>query len=498
MTGGDLDDSLIARARAAHVVVIGGGIAGLVAALECAKVGIPVTVLEASARLGGSVRTVSVAGLAVDTGADAYATRGGTVEKLIDELGLTGDVAAPSAARGWIAGLPAGAAPAPAGGLLGIPDNPWASDVRRVIGWRGAWRAYLDRLRPPLTIGHEHSLGALVRGRMGDRVVDRLVTPIVMGASAVHPDALDADAAAPGLNAALTRVGSLAGAVAVVRGERDPVPPGGPLAGLPGGLSRLVDALAERLRELGVQIRTDVRVDGLDRRLDRGEGGWVVRAIADDEPLVTDADAVIIATDEPAARSLLAEAGAEVPPGDARDLARVDTVTLVIDAPELDARPRGTSVVTVPGSHRARALTHMTAKWGWLADAARAEHPHRHILRVSFGPEARPATVGLSDGDAVALALSEASVLLGIPLDPGQLVDTHLERFTQGPPATARGFATAAQRARDVAHRIPNLGVTGAWLAGSGLAQVIPDAMAEAERVRGRVLWGAESGEQSS
>jgi hypothetical protein len=39
------------------------------------------------------------------------------------------------------------------------------------------WRAYLDRLRPPLTIGRERSLGALVRSRMGARLRDRLVAP---------------------------------------------------------------------------------------------------------------------------------------------------------------------------------------------------------------------------------------------------------------------------------------------------------------------------------
>ena len=40
-------EALIDRAQRTHVVVVGGGVAGLVAALQCAKVGFRVTVLEA-------------------------------------------------------------------------------------------------------------------------------------------------------------------------------------------------------------------------------------------------------------------------------------------------------------------------------------------------------------------------------------------------------------------------------------------------------------------
>ncbi|MCR2826742.1 FAD-dependent oxidoreductase, partial [Microbacterium sp. zg.Y909] len=57
---------LVAQARDTRIVVVGGGVAGLVAALECAKVGMQVTVLEASDRLGGVVRSADVDGVTVD------------------------------------------------------------------------------------------------------------------------------------------------------------------------------------------------------------------------------------------------------------------------------------------------------------------------------------------------------------------------------------------------------------------------------------------------
>ncbi|WP_230011026.1 NAD(P)/FAD-dependent oxidoreductase, partial [Microbacterium sp. Bi128] len=153
-------ERLAEHAHESRIVIAGGGISGLVAALECAKVGMQVTVLEASDVFGGVVRSAEVGGLTLDVGAESFATRGGIVRGLLSELGLADQVVAPNPAGAWVAGVPGiGAAPLPKGGILGIPDNPWAPDVRRVIGWAGAWRAYVDRLRPPLTIGHQRSLG---------------------------------------------------------------------------------------------------------------------------------------------------------------------------------------------------------------------------------------------------------------------------------------------------------------------------------------------------
>ena len=50
---------LVAHAHDTRVVVIGGGIAGLVSAWECAKVGMTVTLVEASDRLGGVIPSAS-------------------------------------------------------------------------------------------------------------------------------------------------------------------------------------------------------------------------------------------------------------------------------------------------------------------------------------------------------------------------------------------------------------------------------------------------------
>ncbi len=477
---------LAARAAEQHVVVIGGGIGGLVAARECAKVGMRVTLLEAAEALGGSIRSTELGGVVVDTGAESFATRGGHVRALVDELGLGDAVVKPEGGGAWLHGIPdADDAPLPVGGILGIPANPFQDDVRRIIGWRGAWRAYLDRLRPPLTIGHERSLGRLVASRMGERVRDRLVAPVTAGVYSAQPDDVDIDIAAPGLNAALTRVGSLTGAVAALRLEQKEKAggkPGSAVLGLTGGMTRLVDALRTDLEKYGVEVRTGLRAN----RLDRDGDAWTVsvdaEADAGAEPL--DATGVVVATAEPSARALLDRhvdgLGAPAPAPE------IEIVTLLLDAPELDIAPRGSGVLTVPGSRTAKALTHATAKWGWLREAAGG----RHVVRVSFGTQGEPAATSSLDDDAAArLALDEASAMLGVAFHPQQLVAAHRARFVQAQPSSLIGSAERREAARRAVQSVPGLAVVGAWVAGTGLAQVIPDAVAETDRLRHSLLW---------
>jgi len=511
---------LAARAAGKHVVIVGGGIGGLVAARECAKVGMRVTVLEAEGALGGAIRRVELDGVVVDAGAESYATRGGLVRALVEELGLADRIVTPRAGGAWLAGIPGvGAAPLPVGGILGIPANPFQDDVRRIIGWSGVWRAYLDRVRPPLTIGHQLSLGKLVASRMGAKVRDRLVAPVTTGVYSASPDDVDIDVAAPGLNSALTRVGSLSGAVQTLRDDAGAKAaeasttakaPGAAVEGLSGGMSVLVDALAADLVRLGAEVRTGVRVRGIAKTAET----WSVEteiapaetapagAAEEDavvaelhaaevevaEPVIEEiaADAVIIATPEAAARALLAAVVPALTKTEAASSPEIEIVTLLLDAQALDAAPRGTGVLTVPGSHTAKALTHSTAKWGWVRDAA----GDREIVRVSFGAQGEPAaTAGLSEVAAADLARREAAALLGVPLASGSVIASHRGRFVQSQPASIIGSGDRRTAARTAIQAVPGIAAVGAWLAGTGLAQVVPDARDEADRVRRALLW---------
>ena len=457
---------LVAHARSTRVVVIGGGIGGLVAALECAKVGMPVTVVEADARLGGVVGSADFDGLAVDTGADSFAPRGTELRDLIEELGLADAVIdAPADAR-WISGLP-DAARLPAEAVLSIPANPWSEETRSFIGWSGAWRAYLDRLRPPLTIGRERSLGALVRTRMGERVLDRMVAPVIRGLYGVDAHAIDVELAAPGLSTALTRTGSLAGAVSELSAA-----PRAPRASLTGGVHRLTDALAVRLQELDVVVRTGAPVT----RLTRADDAWRVEVdTAEGESEQLDAEVVVIATDETAARALMAPL-VDLPRG--IDPAQVDVVTLRVTAPA----PVSIRTEVYPLDGAALRVVDATATWPWLADAV---GPSERVVRVMLPP------TGDADDAVIGAARDAAAKALGWTLDPADVRTAHRRTCAWAPPSSLLGQVEAAAAVRAAALEA-GLALTGAWIAGSGIAAVTADAVAEAARVRRRALWGGE------
>ncbi len=96
--------------------------------------------------------------------------------------------------------------------VLGIPSSPLAAETVRLLGAGAAVRAYLDRIMPLLAVGKAKTLGPLVRKRVGTRALECLVEPEVRERYGVRADEVEVALAAPGLNEALSRVGSLTGA----------------------------------------------------------------------------------------------------------------------------------------------------------------------------------------------------------------------------------------------------------------------------------------------
>jgi protoporphyrinogen/coproporphyrinogen III oxidase len=525
MTADSLDHDAVAaevrhaiEAPATRIAVVGGGVSGLVVARECARPGFEVTVLEASGRVGGSVAPLELDGLTLDAGAESFATRGGYVAALLEDLDLTEEVVTPNPAGAWVRNGTR-SVPLPKAGLLGIPSSPLASDVVAAIGWGGALRAYVDRLMPVLKIGQERRLGTLVRKRMGSKVLDELVAPVVTGVYSADPDDLDVDVVAPGLNAALTRLGSLSGAVGELRSSAKA---GSAVQGIRGGMWRLPAALAADIVARGGAIRTDAAVvavtpwvapdpdelaaaaveealAGLDddtapgaaaedeiAHVDERPARWTLR-LADGSTL--DADVLVVTAPADAALALLPgvdDGLAELASLDWPPASSVELVTLVLTDDRVGAAPVGTGVLVADGGNSgvgAKAMTHSSAKWAWVAEAA---GPSRHVVRLSYGRAGRPAeSLALSDAELRERAVADAAALLNIPL-----AASDVSAFARTPWTNALPYATVGQReriarVRDEVENIEGVEVTGSWLTGTGLASVIPDARRVAERARG-------------
>ena len=413
--------------RPPHVLVVGGGVAGLQMSRMLASAGVRVTLAEASDRLGGKVRRHDVGGIALDAGAESFATRRGTIAALAAELGLGGLLVTPSGAGAWLQPRTGPALPLPAAGLLGIPSIPLARDVIRIVGLAGALRAQLDSLMSGFVGSRERSLGALVRKRMGTAVLDRLVTPVASAIHSRHPDELDVDVVAPRVRKAVLSEGSLAKAVLTVRSA---APAGSAVQGLSGGLFQIAEAL-ERDIAGRVEVRLGTRVVAIvapdvgqhpaapdvEQATAEPDQGQATVALDAGQHLVTFGDgsqhpfdAVVLAT-----AIELGSAGQQVVAKHSSDAQTTITLaTLVLDAPALDAAPRGSGVIVAAGAPgiRAKALTHATAKWAWLRDLA----PGKHVVRLSYE------TAPHSDAELREQARSDAAALLGVALAPSQVL----------------------------------------------------------------------------
>ena len=84
------------------IAVIGGGLAGLLAAWRLEQAGVSVTVLEGASRLGGAVKTLSQGGYLHEQAASSFLAKPGGMLALCQELGVPVVKAAANARRRWI------------------------------------------------------------------------------------------------------------------------------------------------------------------------------------------------------------------------------------------------------------------------------------------------------------------------------------------------------------------------------------------------------------
>jgi len=413
-------------------LVAGAGIAGLVIARDLARAGLPVEVIEAAERVGGQLDAVEVGGVAVDAGAESFATRSDEVGALAAELGLA--VAPPLGSPAWVVAAGGDAFPLPAAAVLGIPADPAAPDVVAAIGAAAAARAARDARTSLPDPDRYATLGDLVRERMGAVVLDRLVAPVVRGVYSVGPDALPLDAASPGLRAALAAHGSLGAAVSAVR---ESSPAGSQVAAVVGGMHRLAAALSADAVAAGARLRLGARVESVAP------------------------DGLVLAGGERlAGRVVVAAPGLASAPTRRR---RIVVAIAAVDAPGLDAAPRGTGALVAEAAAgiTARAFTHASAKWAWLGTAL---PPHRHLVRLSYdGMPEDPAATVLADLRAITgadiarledLALRPwLRTLVAEPAPAGLLV--------AGEAASGTGLATIVPRARALARGLIERAPTG-------------------------------------
>ncbi|MGN6090517.1 MAG: protoporphyrinogen oxidase, partial [Actinomycetales bacterium] len=326
-----------------HVVVVGGGISGLVAAWELSRLPRPprVTLLEASGATGGKLQRTEVAGQLVDSGAESLLIRRPEARSLLHDLGVNDAVVAPAVSRARVFSR-GRLRPLPGGQVLGVPTDVVSLARSGVLSPLEAWRVTVDPVLPAAPLEQDVSVASYVGGRMGSGVVDRLVEPLLGGVYAGHADRLSLQAtlpqawqvatgggsrllglrelqarqaraaaaaaagaspSAPGsaAGASPSAPGSATGAASPTAGNAGQ-PPATPFGSVPGGLARLAEILTERVRDAGV----DVRLHATVRELRRSGSAWQLVVGETRTPELLEADAVVLALPARPASRLLA------------------------------------------------------------------------------------------------------------------------------------------------------------------------------------------------
>ncbi|MEU6740379.1 protoporphyrinogen oxidase [Streptosporangium sandarakinum] len=454
-----------------HVVVVGGGIAGLAAAWHLGRAGdrVRVTVLDSAPRVGGKLLAAEVAGVQTDVGAEAMLARRPEGKELARLVGLGDELRTPGTTRGAILtrGTPR---PLPAGQVMGVPSDLGALARSGILSPGGLARTPLDLVLPATLIDTDVSVAAYIRARMGAEVVDRLVEPLLGGVYAGRVERLSLDATMPKIAMAARSERSLLNAARHIAAEA-PKDAGPVFTSLREGMGSLPGAVAAAS---GALVRTGVTV----RELRRTENGWRLVTGPVPDPEVVEADAVVLATPATPTSRLLAEEA----PAAAAELARIEyasmaIVSLAYPRAAFPRLPEGSGYL-VPAVDRrpVKAVTFSSVKWPHLAEA----DPDLVLLRCSIGRLGEEAVLQREDTELVALATAEMAEVMGVR---GLPLDSRVTRWGGSLPQYEVGHLDRVARIRAAVADQPGLALCGAAYDGVGIPAVISTARTAAARI---------------
>ena len=479
-----------------RLVVVGGGIAGLSAALHGLTLGAEVTILEGADKTGGKLRTERFAGRLVDCGADAFLTRRPEAVELAADVGLT-DLISPASGHAHVV-VDGELRALPGGLVLGVPTNLRAVAASRVLGRGGLLRLCADLVLPgpPMLVDPDDdpSVGRLLRDRIGDAAFERLVDPLLSGINAGDADDLSIRAGVPQLAAAFRGNRSVLLAAARTKGTlrsqlvatvgakigraRSAAPPASPFLAPAGGMEQLAVKATRAFVDRGgsVVLRAtatsiEVRADGFLVRIDRGAP--------------VEADAVVVAVPPRSAAPLLAPIAAHA----AAQLASMPSSSVALVAfayrPSDVGHALDGSGFLVPRDHPGVLAACSWFSKKWPQAQARDRDGDLVVLRASAGRAGDVRAISMSDDRLVARLHEEMRPLLNLLGEP---VATRVSRWVDGFPIYEPGHNRVVAAVR--ADLPPGLTAAGAAFEGVG----VPACIASGRRAAATALAAATSG----
>ena len=456
-----------------RVIVIGGGIAGLSAAVtlraEARRRGAPLnlTLIERERRPGGHARTLDADGFLVEAGPNGFLNREPETLALIDSLNLSAHVitANPTAARRFIVRD---------GRLCEVPASPVTLLKTRALSWRGKARLLAEpwATGPPST---EETVYEFACRRIGKEAADVLVDTAVSGISAGDSRRLSVSAQFPMMVEMERDHGSLFRAM-IARRRSAPTR----LLSFDRGISVLTDTMS-------AELAGSLIVGATVTSVERGPGAWSVRL---DDGRRIEGDHVVLASPARATAALLrgidrtlAQALNDI------DYSGVAVVGLGFRAADLPRPLNGYGYLVT----RREALATLGVVWESSMFAGRAPEGHV-LLRAMLGGMRVSDMADRSEAECIHVAYAELARVMGIRADPVH-VSVHrwrqaIAQYTVGHQARMEGL-----RQRVAVHA--GLHVCGTSYDGVSLKHAVKSGRTMA-RALGETLWGGPSSQPAA
>ena len=460
-----------------HIVVVGGGIAGLSAAYFASKLpGYEVTLLESGSRWGGKITTDRIpfneGQFIIEGGPDTFLATKPWGVALCKELGLTDRLHGTNPHRKNTYVLNRNRLlPLPDGLAMMIPTNVQAILKSRLVSWVSKARMGLDFVLPPKAASGDESLGMFVSRRLGREAYENMIEPLMSGIYAGDGDQLSLASTFPYLRDLEIKYGSLARGALILRAQsngRDVQGSRSAFLTPTTGLAELVERLVESLAVNDAHLRLNAvvsRISSIDDRyrLEVEDGSGL------------EADSVILATPAFVSGTLLAS----LDPALASDLqsipyASTATVSLAYNQNDVPRELDGYGYV-IPRREGRKALA-----CTWTS----TKFPHRApegyaLIRVFVGRAGQD--IPWNENELLELATEELNLTLGITAEPLLqrvfMWDRAMPQYNLGHPEILNRIDTALER-----H-------PGLTLAGNGYRGIgIPDCIHSGELAVKKVM----------
>ena len=465
------------------VIIVGGGIAGLAAAVHLksgAKAhgkAIDILLLEKDRRVGGKFITEKIGPFTVEGGPDSFLPEKVWTVNLARHLGLESEMMPTNDQfKGTYLYSKNKLHVLPDGVMLMVPTMLWPMVKSSLISWPGKLRMGMEIIVPKRKDREDESLAEFVTRRLGRECLEKIAEPLVAGIHTSNPDNMSVLATFPRFVQMEQKSGSLIlGMLSAMKKRPSSAPP--PKPGSPkmtffmsfkNGIQTLSDKCVEYIGSQSIRVGAGVKA------VERRSGGYAV-ILESGETL--EADQVMLGTASYDSAEMIKGLDADL----AAQLNKIEwstsaTVSVAFRKEDVRVPLKGFGfIVPRVEGRRINAATYSSIKWSFRA-------PGDHVLIRGFvgGGHHEELVNELDDAGLVRTVLEELDAIVGIKAEARF---SKVYRWYRGMPKYTVGHLDRISVIDRSVAMHPGLHLIGCSYKGIGIGDCVHEAQIAAEKI---------------